>query len=76
MGVVTFLAGLLFGYDQGGALPLLVQDLDLSTFGESTTFLFSALCIVSIVFVYRLVPETRAARSRRSRSAGCSAATE
>jgi MFS family permease len=35
VGVVTFLAGLLFGYDQGvisGALPLLVQDLDLSTF--------------------------------------------
>jgi sugar porter (SP) family MFS transporter len=35
VGVVTFLAGLLFGYDQGvisGALPLLVEDLDLSTF--------------------------------------------
>jgi MFS family permease len=35
VGGVTFLAGLLFGYDQGvisGALPLLVQDLDLSTF--------------------------------------------
>jgi MFS family permease len=35
VGIVTFLAGLLFGYDQGvisGALPLLVQDLDLSTF--------------------------------------------
>jgi sugar porter (SP) family MFS transporter len=34
VGVVTFLAGLLFGYDQGvisGALPLLVRDLDLST---------------------------------------------
>ena len=34
VGVVTFLAGLLFGYDQGvisGALPLLVEDLDLST---------------------------------------------
>ena len=35
VGAVTFLAGLLFGYDQGvisGALPLLVEDLDLSTF--------------------------------------------
>ena len=35
VGVVTFLAGLLFGYDQGvisGALPLLKEDLDLSTF--------------------------------------------
>jgi sugar porter (SP) family MFS transporter len=34
VGGVTFLAGLLFGYDQGvisGALPLLQQDLDLST---------------------------------------------
>jgi sugar porter (SP) family MFS transporter len=34
VGVVTFLAGLLFGYDQGvisGALPLLQADLDLST---------------------------------------------
>ena len=28
--------------------------------GESTTFfLFSALCIVSFVFVWRLVPETK-----------------
>ncbi len=35
VGVVTFLAGLLFGYDQGvisGALPLVKQDLGLSTF--------------------------------------------
>jgi sugar porter (SP) family MFS transporter len=35
VGIVTFLAGLLFGYDQGvisGALPLLKEDLDLSTF--------------------------------------------
>jgi MFS transporter, SP family, galactose:H+ symporter len=35
VGVVTFLAGLLFGYDQGvisGALPLLQADLGLSTF--------------------------------------------
>ena len=34
VGGVTFLAGLLFGYDQGvisGALPLLQADLDLST---------------------------------------------
>jgi len=34
VGAVTFLAGLLFGYDQGvisGALPLLQHDLDLST---------------------------------------------
>lgn len=34
VGVVTFLAGLLFGYDQGvisGALPLLQDDLDLTT---------------------------------------------
>jgi sugar porter (SP) family MFS transporter len=34
VGAVTFLAGLLFGYDQGvisGALPLLQADLDLST---------------------------------------------
>jgi len=34
VGVVTFLAGLLFGYDQGvisGALPLLQRDLDLTT---------------------------------------------
>jgi MFS family permease len=34
VGAVTFLAGLLFGYDQGvisGALPLLQVDLDLST---------------------------------------------
>jgi sugar porter (SP) family MFS transporter len=34
VGGVTFLAGLLFGYDQGvisGALPLLQEDLDLST---------------------------------------------
>ena len=34
VGIVTFLAGLLFGYDQGvisGALPLLQADLDLST---------------------------------------------
>jgi sugar porter (SP) family MFS transporter len=33
--LVTFLAGLLFGYDQGvisGALPLVKEDLDLSTF--------------------------------------------
>jgi MFS family permease len=64
VGVVTFLAGLLFGYDQGvisGALPLLVQDLSVvDAIGESTTFfLFSALCIVSFVFVWRLVPETK-----------------
>ena len=35
VGVVTFLAGLLFGYDQGvisGALPLIQDDLGLSTF--------------------------------------------
>ncbi len=35
VGIVTVLAGLLFGYDQGvisGALPLLKEDLDLSTF--------------------------------------------
>jgi SP family galactose:H+ symporter-like MFS transporter len=35
VGGVTFLAGLLFGYDQGvisGALPLLQADLDLSSF--------------------------------------------
>ena len=35
VGVVTFLAGLLFGYDQGvisGALPLVTADLHLSTF--------------------------------------------
>jgi sugar porter (SP) family MFS transporter len=35
VGVVTFLAGLLFGYDQGvisGALPLIEKDLDLGTF--------------------------------------------
>ena len=35
VGIVTFLAGLLFGYDQGvisGALPLLKEELDLSTF--------------------------------------------
>jgi MFS transporter, SP family, galactose:H+ symporter len=34
VGVVTFLAGLLFGYDQGvisGALPLIQDDLGLST---------------------------------------------
>jgi len=36
-GVVTFLAGLLFGYDQGvisGALPLIKDDLNLSTFAS------------------------------------------
>lgn len=147
VGIVTFLAGLLFGYDQSViscALPLLKEDLDLSTFesevitswvtlgatsttvggivtvlalvvfiasfafsmgpivwtliseiypnrvrgraisvatavswlaaflgaqfflsivdaiGESTTFfLFSALCIVSFAFVWRLVAETK-----------------
>jgi MFS family permease len=116
VGVVTFLAGLLFGYDQGvisGALPLLQADLDLSTIeseiitgwvtlgalcgalvaggtadrigsvatavnwlsaflvaqfflsvvaaiGESTTFfIFSALCIVTFVFVWYVVPETK-----------------
>ena len=35
VGIVTFLAGLLFGYDQSViscALPLLKEDLDLSTF--------------------------------------------
>ncbi len=35
VGVVTFIAGLLFGYDQGvisGALPLVKEDLDLGTF--------------------------------------------
>jgi hypothetical protein len=35
VGVVTFRAGLLFGYDQGvisGALPLRKEELDLSTF--------------------------------------------
>ncbi len=35
VGVVTFRAGLLFGCDQGvisGALPLLKEELDLSTF--------------------------------------------
>ena len=35
VGVVTFRAGLLFGYDQGvisGALPLRKEKLDLSTF--------------------------------------------
>ena len=41
VGIVTFLAGLLFGYDQGvisGALPLLKKALDLSTFeGEVIT---------------------------------------
>src|SRR5262245_14017790 len=41
VGIVTFLAGLLFGYDQGvisGALPLLKEALDLSTFeGEVIT---------------------------------------
>lgn len=106
VGAVTFLAGLLFGYDQGvisGALPLLQADLDLSTLeseivtswvtpgalfgalvaggtadrigrrwtavaagvlfavvGESTTFfIFSALCVATYVFVWRLVPETK-----------------
>ena len=134
VGAVTFLAGLLFGYDQGvisGALPLLQADLDLSTLeseivtswvplgalvvfiasfafsmgpivwtliseiypnrvrgraisvatavnwfsaflvaqfffsivdaiGESTTFfIFSALCVVTYVFVWYLVPETK-----------------
>lgn len=106
VGAVTFLAGLLFGYDQGvisGALPLLQADLDLSTLeseivtswvtlgalfgalvaggtadrvgrrwtaaaagvlfavvGESTAFfIFSALCVATYVFVWRLVPETK-----------------
>ncbi len=125
VGVVTFLAGLLFGYDQGvisGALPLLQQDLHLSTIqsevitswvtlgalvagamadrlgrrytavlagalfaagalvetvspgaglltfgrvvvdaiGEATTFfLFALMCVVTFVFVWFLVPETK-----------------
>ena len=74
VGAVTFLAGLLFGYDQGvisGALPLLQVDLDLSTLeseivtswvtiGEATTFfIFSAFCVVTYVFVWRYVPETK-----------------
>ena len=68
VGIVTFLAGLLFGYDQGvisGALPLLEEDAQfflslVDAIGESTTFfLFAALCVVSFVFVWRLVPETK-----------------
>ena len=72
VGAVTFLAGLLFGYDQGvasGALPVnwfaafLVAQFFLSiadAIGESTTFfIFSALCVATYVFVWRLVPETK-----------------
>jgi hypothetical protein len=39
--------------------------------GESTTFfLFAAMCGVTYVFVWFLVPETKVGRSRRSRSTG------
>ncbi len=70
VGVVTFLAGLLFGYDQGiisGALPLLQQDLHLSTIQSEV--------ITSWVTLGALVGALAAGRSRRSRPGGRSGAT-
>jgi len=61
--VVTFLAGLLFGYFaalENQAEGATSTTVGVDAIGESTTiFLFSALCIVSFVFVWRLVPETK-----------------
>ena len=52
-GVVTFLGGLLFGYDQGvisGALPLLTEQLGLTTFESEG---ITSICVA------RYVPETK-----------------
>jgi H+/Cl- antiporter ClcA len=71
VGVVTFLAGLLFGYDQGvisGAVPLLQDDLgiflayladDALTSSDRGPFQFAILYAAAFVFVWRLVPETK-----------------
>ena len=67
VGGVTFLAGLLFGYDQGvisGALPLLQKDLDLSTLESEI--------VTSWVTLGALFGALVASSSCPSRRGGCS----
>ena len=59
VGGVTFLAGLLFGYDPAFIVAQFFLSI-VDAIGESSTFvLFSCFCVVTYVFVWRYVPRGR-----------------
>jgi MFS family permease len=77
VGVVTFLAGLLFGYDQGvisGALPLIQDDLGLSTIESEIITSWVTLGALFGALVAGWMADRRGGAGPPSRPGSCSRA--